>query len=150
MNIEPITITFTPTLEFLKDIAITAAEGGIQYWAYLETYKWRDVTKASAEEHITFESGIQRKITVETAWTELPFPELKLFKHEDCGEEAEGTATLYTVTPETIRKGLELAIQRPGSLIDLALVIANDSSGLDAGDADNIVQLGLFGEIVYG
>jgi hypothetical protein len=129
--IDPVVVHITPTLEFLRDIVITALEGGIGYWACAEKYRWS-------------EDGTLEKM--------LPFPEVVLVPDED-PDDFPKTA----ITPEIIRKGLQLAltpgIMHPGSNTvrsTMSALMEMDAGAIDTDAADNIVQLGMFGKLVFG
>lgn len=120
----------TSRQEFLRDIAITAVEGGIGYWASFVKYKW-------------FET--------ESIDNLLPFPVIRIVPAEDPDDFDE-----CDITAATISWGLALAGVREIDLRDeyrgtiLTATVMNDASNIDADIADCIVQLGLFGEIVFG
>lgn len=63
--------------------------------------------------------------------------------------ELDDGATPLTIDITTITKGLSLYAERYGLGL-LQGVVDEDDGDFDAGDADVIVQLGLFGEVVYG
>lgn len=124
--------TFTIDVEVtagqLGNIFTTALEGGIDYWSVCDEYRWEN----------------------------LP-PEKWYAKiREDDDESKE-----HTVTIDTIREGLVRLSRREAkcnlngqadALKRLALGILRNPEDYDydAGAADNIVQAGLFNEIVYG
>lgn len=121
--------------EFIRDIAITAVESGydgIGYWASCRKYKWSSVTPASLD-HM------------------LKFPEIRITPAEDPEDFKD-----QNITAATIRKGLRLIVDGTVKVReDLFKAIAlanreNDGGHIDADCADVIVQVGLFGEIVYG
>lgn len=145
-----ISVEVEPSLELLKDIAITAVEGGIGYWANCQEYKWRETT-VQAIARMTAELGappepddIERK--------DLPFPVLVIEPRNELSE-----FSVTTVTPELVAKGLQVALTRgAGTCVGIVLrgsvleaVVLNDASNLDADDCDNIIQLGMFENIVY-
>jgi hypothetical protein len=113
--------------EFLRDIAITAVEGGIGYWARIRRYRWGTLDNM------------------------LPFPEVRIVPAE-----APVYFTECDITRETIEKGLA-KLNDPAVLIGanlrgtlLAAAAELDAGNIDADGADAIVQLGLFGELVFG
>lgn len=99
------------TTEQLKDIVITACEGGVNYWGKVRFYD-PDNGKAVLVEY---------------------------------GDEDTPIAT-HTINTSTIRKGLRLALESEHE--NIRFIAVRDI--LDADEADIIVQLGLFGELVYG
>lgn len=123
--IDPISIQIVPTMSLLGDTAQIAVEGGINYWAQAIKYKWEG----------------------------LPFPELVIVNISEPDEEPMGD---ITITPEMIRKGMQLAMT-PGILHPesntfrsvYSALTEQDSSYLDADAADNVLQLGIFGKLVY-
>lgn len=119
------TTTRTPEhTEFLIDILNAAAEGGVNYWANLRGYRW-DLTKHSVED-----VGME----VQDIDNEL--------------------GDWYKVSLETIEVGIErflnLSSIDPDIRSDLEESVRNlDATNIDADAADAIVQVALFGEIVY-
>lgn len=113
----------------LRDIAITAIEGGVGYWADIVRYRW-----STGEEPLTEHM--------------LEFPEIVLQPLEEDDE--------LTVTQRTIQHGLALILEgkvwlRPDLYSAIVKGSAeNDASYIDAEGADCIVQLGLFDALVYG
>ncbi|MFN8758834.1 MAG: hypothetical protein ACK5XA_08500 [Tagaea sp.] len=118
----PITITVSHTVsdQTIRDIKTTAAEGGIDYWSEIEKYD--------------FDAGVLKVIT-------------------DDPIEGDGDK-VYDVTDDVIKLGIERALaESKGRDWESAIrrgVAADDAGEIDAEAADVIVQLGLFGEIVYG
>lgn len=106
--------------EFLKDVLITAVEGGINYWASVDDYEPYKGTVTIIEE----EEGAPFKVTM-----------------------------------DTVAKGIGIARkERIGSMIGLEYVkqfwLADETNGedgdYDADIADQIIQLAIFGKVVYG
>ena len=133
--------------ELLKDLFVTAIEGGINYWANVTAYKH------SIEEWFA---------TIET---------------DDISENANGLTdddemVTLRIDENTILKGIELFAKElerddiqdwdEGSehaqmaRYSAALISSNgavnlfDAYGYDVIGADCIVQMGLFGEVIYG
>jgi len=112
-------------IEFYKDILVTAAAGGVSYWATV----WRDDT-------------------------DLDAGRLVIFDRED--EES----TRYEVTVEDIARGVELVLHDVNRKLRyipeshrrwIAEGDADDDAGMiDADGADIIVQLAVFGRVIYG
>lgn len=111
------------------DIAITAAEGGINYWATIDTYRWRDWAD---EEDLPEDLCL-----VAISWDDPEDPKRR--RHA-------------AITPERIRDGLECGLRaRLPSLTALLVVPREDWTGeIDADAADAIIQYSLFGELIYG
>jgi hypothetical protein len=107
------------TTEEAGDIAITAAEGGINYWARVRRYDWE-------------------------RWDgkgDMP-ADFIFYTIEDIEEARLGR---FNVTVKTIKTGYRLMIKAGYNLYD-----PDDPAGMDAGEADMVVQFGLFGKVVYG
>lgn len=125
--------------EFLADVITTAVEGGTGYWAAVTHYQYEY-------------DGILC---------------LAVGKGAEGPRKGEGTrATIvdeddgatHEITVETIARGIGLIARgecQYATAEDYVRRIAaasreNDAGEIDAGDADNIVQAGLFGKLVYG
>ena len=133
--------------ELLKDLFVTAIEGGIDYWSRLTAYKH------SIDDWFA---------TIET---------------DDISENANGLTdgdelVLLRIDEDTIMKGIELfakELERDDvqdwneesehaqmARYSAALISSNgavnlfDAYGYDVIGADCIVQMGLFGEVIYG
>lgn len=108
--------------EFLTGILSTAAEGGINYWAGVGAYKWDGPATLRRIELVELEEDPNDP------------------KHQ------------HTVTLDTIERGLGLLRQVAPAKKDLFLADQTDGQcgDFDAADADAIVQVALFGELVYG
>jgi hypothetical protein len=134
--------------ELLKDLFTTAIEGGIDYWSRLTAYKH------SIEDWFA---------TIET---------------DDISENANGLTdgdelVLLRIDESTILKGIKLFAKETDSdredknihpdsshaniarfckeLIDSSGAVNKfDDWGYDCCDADAVVQMGLFGEVIYG
>ena len=110
------------------DIAITAAEGGIGYWSVILRYdygRWCDEESSGCSE----------------------VPEDFVFY--TIRDEA-GMPGLYDITPALIRRGIQLAVSTGGLRADLLEQLHGDFDEIDSEVADCVVQLGCFGEVVYG
>lgn len=116
--------------EFLKDVLITAVEGGINYWAQVSNYDpdAGTVTVWESEEAI-----------------------------RDGGDIYPDTYSPHRVTIDTIAHGIAVLLeQRKGhdpKNYWHQFVIANrtnsEDGDYDAGIADDILQAGIFGSVVY-
>jgi len=137
------------------DIAITAAEGGIGYWSQILVY-------------------------VPTAWMNWDTGETQQVKRDfvfyRIAESYDGTdgyawddaGLCHNVTPEVIQRGVNLYLHgtndgpilygedapasirgqvnfKPRPFADM-----DDLSAMDSDEADIVIQLGLFGKLVYG
>lgn len=120
--------------ELLRDVAVCAVEGGINYWARVRRYKWSSVSPASLD-HM------------------LPFPVIEISPAEDPDD-----FEPCKIGEQIIVKGLRMICSAEGKeLINaenrkmiLEANIDNDASNIDADLADAIVQVGLFGKLVFG
>lgn len=123
--------------DFLATIVTTAVEGGINYWSHVSGYRWgyRSLGQSDGQPlpadvqpyaecvvHVDDEDGEPLDLNIDVAARGL-----RLIR--------EGKVSLN----ESIRRGIMLADRTNG-----------DDGDIDAGDADCIVQAGLFREIVYG
>jgi hypothetical protein len=115
--------------EFLKDLIITAVEGGIGYWAEVRRYNPDEgtVEVRPQDECATEDPNPWRTVTVATI-------------AKGIGRIDRGDCT-FGGEPWAFGKshGRVMVASR-----------ANDAGLLDADDADNILQAALFGDIVYG
>ncbi len=110
--------------DFLSCVLVTAVEGGVNYWAEVRNYHW-EVDKQN-----NFLSAVVEIKTNESEW--------------------------QTLNLDLIRKGIE-KIQNNEVNINKDILesivtgnLTNDASEIDSDGADCIVQVVLFGEIVYG
>jgi hypothetical protein len=124
------------TDQFVHDIFVTALEGGINYWAGIRSYHWTN----------------DRGETPDLAGFYA-----KLFDVDNDNRK-------LTINRETIVRGLRTMLHgRPGAGkvrgvaptgtmrgMVAAAVVEQDAGLIDASLADCIVQMGLFGELVYG
>lgn len=126
---DPVTITVTlpVSAEFVHDVFVTACEGGINYWAEVDQYHWSDGN--GNDDLFGFFAVI----------------------HD--GEDP----TKFRVDASVIANGLQRVSAGPVEHLGEGLranivkaTIAGDAGEIDANDADTIVQVGLFGRIIYG
>jgi hypothetical protein len=108
------------------DIYTTALEGGIGYWAIADEYKWQYLYE-------DWENDIVHPLEPDQVLVVLSDTEDDDFKDEQ-------------LTPAKIRAGVKLLIEKYPHMYQ----ILDDQFHVDADGADAVVQLGLFGEIVYG
>lgn len=119
--------------EDIQDLVSTALCGGIGYWAKLDNTT-EDFENAPSEECI--DETVARLL--------MEGKSIKLLDEED--------GTEYDWTLEKLLKGLELTLgsvygRVNGPMMENGTI---DMTRVDAEVADVIVQMGLFGEIVYG
>jgi hypothetical protein len=132
------TLVFTPERKALHGIFVTALEGGIGYWSTATSYKWSN--EDGEDDLLGFHADI--------------------FETEEVDEEDGEAAVIPTrrIDAQVVARGLiALATSKRGPFRNLCIRIllggqtADDALGeCDADAADAIVQMGLFGEIVYG
>jgi hypothetical protein len=108
------------------NIYTTALEGGIGYWAIADEYKWQYLYE-------DWENDIVHPLEPDQVLVVLSDTEDDDFKDEQ-------------LTPAKIRAGVKLLIEKYPHMYQ----ILDDQFHVDADGADAVVQLGLFGEIVYG
>jgi hypothetical protein len=108
-------------------IYTTALEGGIGYWAIADEYKWQYL-------YDDWENDIVHPLEPDQVLVVLSDTEDDDFKDEQ-------------LTPAKIRAGVKLLIEKYPHMYQ---IINDNEFHVDADGADAVVQLGLFGEIVYG
>ncbi len=130
-----ITVKYEIPEQLIRDIIITACEGGIGYWSQLESYDGpaiADGVEGSLPLRIREieEEGWDESTTVYGPWRDLGIPE--------------------------VIAGLQKMVQEWPDRLDtqrMMQAIANYDSGnydFDAGDADSVIQHALLGELTYG
>jgi hypothetical protein len=132
-----ITAATTPYDQFLVDVFTTALEGGIGYWSHCTAYHWlADDTADCAADHTGFYADI-----------------VKLYVSDDSDDSGSGAS--HRIDRKVIAKGYTLASTtwrdryRWSSGKPPLVVTDGTDWDFDAGDADAIVQLGLFGDVAY-
>lgn len=117
--------------ELYASIITTAVEGGINYWARVGDYEW------SFKWH-----GDDKDDASVTVY--------------EYGDDTE-PASVHKVTTDTIAHAFTVLKKGPVKYLGeatrkryIGAQFVPDEADLDAGDADNILQIGLFGELVYG
>ena len=108
-------------------IYTTALEGGIGYWAIADEYKWQYLYE-------DWENDIVHPLEPDQVLVVLSDTEDDHFKDEQ-------------LTPAKIRAGVKLLIEKYPHMYQ---ILDDNEFHVDADGADAVVQLGLFGEIVYG
>lgn len=112
-------------------IAITAAEGGIGYWSVIigryEYQRWSP-------------DGLPENINVADTFVFYTIAD---------SEDPDGER--WQVTPAVIRKGIELFLAGvPGNFERRQFDDPFELDMMDSAEADSVIQLGLFGKLVYG
>lgn len=117
--------------QYLLDIFTTAMEGGIGYWSQAHSYHWYFKDEIRGEDYLGFYADIM-DVEDDDATTTMRIDRGVIIKGYNLG------ATEW-------RNKLRWSTEPP------PLVITDDTDwDFDAGDADMIVQLGLFGDVLYG
>jgi hypothetical protein len=113
------------------DLFVTALEGGIGYWSACRSYRWSKGGDGITEDPTGFRAEV-------VDWVD-------------------GDGTELVIDRAVIARGYSLATGEWRDRLAWSsgekppLVVTPDTEwDYDAGDADCIVQLGLFGEVVYG
>lgn len=115
--------------EFLRDVFVTACEGGINYWAFVQEYSWSDLDRYYArildaeDEYVVNRALINRGLRRIHRAAERP------------PVEGKRTSVPY-LSHSTARRISQMLRVR-------------DAGELDADDADVVVQVGLFNEVRY-
>ncbi len=120
------------TKEFTAGIIEDAVESGIGYWAQIDSYHWTDPELRKGDT----EYSVMAHIT-------------------EIGDGDSGTK--YVINHSIIKRAFRRLIKDvPGlhpqiraRIYSQSLVESRDAE-IDAGDADILVQIGLFGEVKYG
>jgi hypothetical protein len=122
--------------ELLHGIFVTALEGGIGYWSRCDKYRW-SIGDGEVEDLEGFEAVVREM--------------------DDDGEEGPE----LTINREVVLRGLKALAEGTATwggrelhpnyrAKALVWLTAPASADIDANDADNIVQAGLFGDVRYG
>jgi hypothetical protein len=137
MTVRPVTRT-AERAAFLGDIITGAVEGGIGYWSQTSQYQY----EMDGEIHRCVGRLIEGGETRAT---------IHVVNDDETGYEDEG----LTLDLDAVERGLKLIREGGVKLTPrhrntlLAADRGNEADRLDALDCDIIVQLGLFGELVY-
>jgi len=116
-----VTTTLHLTDEFVRDVFNNAIEGGVNYWCRVTEYHWEDPDPAAVH-----------AVVVET----------EVYDHEP---------ETHRITLATVVTGIERILAKPQLRTGLvANIFAMDAGDIDADDADVIVQMGLFDQVIYG
>jgi hypothetical protein len=109
---------------------ITALEGGVSYWSVAS-----DIVR-HADNDLWYVSYVLTEADDDTA---------------DCSADgATGPCAGHRVDPDVVARGIGLLTSRTDCAPRLRLANReNDAGEIDAGDADAIVQFGIFGTTIY-
>jgi hypothetical protein len=113
--------------EFYDDILITAVEGGIGYWCVGRNYQWSDEDQTTIEVHEEEQSG-----DIDLGWIALD--RAKIRHAVAVIMDRSNDLDLH----ESYRQRISEAYRE------------NDAGEIDADDADVIVQVAVFGNVIYG
>jgi hypothetical protein len=121
------------------DIAITAAEGGIGYWSVIDKYefdRWCPTTDSYAGDCI--------EVPEDFVFYTITYPDYAgPTTSEECLRKAD-------ITPALIRRGIQIALSTGGLRSDLLEQLHGPFDEIDSDVADCVIQLGCFGELVFG
>lgn len=130
--------------QFLWDIMTTALEGGVGYWSVadeIDAHRPEDVFDWHYNSYVLYcTDGGKEPV--------------------DCGNGTDDPCKGHKVTPETVAKGLGLGTLNEEKGKDIGwhysrrkhVITANrenEAGDIDADDADCIVQLGVFGRVIF-
>lgn len=118
---------------FLRDVFVTACEGGINYWAYVQEYAWPDLDRYYALVLDTVEQT-PVPLRIDRALINRGLRRIhRAAERQPVGE----NATSVKYLSHSCAKRISLALR------------IRDAGEIDADDADVIVQVGLFNEVRY-
>lgn len=114
--------------QFLNDVICTAVEGGIGYWSQVSNYRWGDEIETTVRVHELDDDGTPDAIGV-------------------------------PITPAKVEEAIALILTKDSQYDYIhprvrsqifAASVENDAGDIDADLADIIIQVAMFGKIVYG
>lgn len=111
--------------QFLDDIICTAVEGGINYWGYVSHYTWSDDSETSVKVHDFMEED-----------------SVPVLVNRESIENAIKKISKMDTPIEYLHPSIRTEIYKA--------YLDNDAGDIDAGLADIIVQVSMFGKVVYG
>ena len=128
---------------FVHQTFTTAMEGGVNYWASVENYRWalRDASGALVKDSFGDPCEDFTGFTATLLDNEDEDAEPRVVNREVIERGIRAIANGTARTNAKLRKEMLVASNAPEMVGDL---------DLDAADADCIVQAGLFGEVIYG
>lgn len=113
-------------LQFLQDVLTTAIEGGVNYWATVTEYRWEHLPVGDAFAVLFDTEGDNEKHRVDV---DVVAKGIGVLTGARTGDRWKGTYWQQFVAANRTN---------------------GDQGDYDADIADQIVQAGLFGEVVYG
>lgn len=154
--------------QLLLDLFTTALEGGINYWSVCHTYHWSN--EDGSEDHQGFYADVSDSDEYAEYLQAVKAQEDALARRqtetfEEAFDRISGKTRApavpvlktYRINRTTMAQGYRLATTLWRDRISWSsgekppLVVGPETDwDYDAGDADMIVQLGLFGAVVYG
>jgi hypothetical protein len=132
------------------DLIIAAVEGGINHWSHVSDYRWGDPNLGHSDRR---------------PWSEGDTPYASVTVHEDEGDEKVvyvGVAKMVEVIRKVVAGDVEPFYNRGYSQtlrerlialldqLEQGVPYSETDFDSDADDADNLMQLAVLGEIVYG
>jgi hypothetical protein len=121
------------------DVAITAAEGGIGYWSVIDKYKW---TRWVNDEE-SFGPG-SLEVPEDFVFYTITYADYAgPMTSEECQRSVD-------ITPALIRRGIQLFLTGAGNFEGRMFDDMDDFAAMDSNEADCVIQLGCFGEVIYG
>lgn len=139
--------------EFLSDIIVTAVEGGIGYWSQTEQYQYVDCDNEDGHDPLHVVVGEPRSTHTynpncyQTRATIIDAVATAELEPSGCFE-VKYDITLDKIA-EAIQKIAQWEAEGLGWKQTMDAVRIGDAGMIDAGDADNIVQVACFGDVVY-
>lgn len=143
----------SPRDQLLFDTFVTAMEGGIGYWSYCEKYHWMFPVAQPAEVDMSAVKEMGLAALVVAAVSRYGEDDVLGFYAEIVEEEEDKK---HRIDRTVMERGLKLAATTWRDKLHWSdgkppLVVTEDTDWVpDAGDADMVVQLGLFGDVIYG
>lgn len=125
-------------------IAITAAEGGIGYWAVLDQYSPRRWCRGDDFEPVAVPEDYVFYTIVGGAEGAEGLDDLR----DDCV--ALDVDMDLQVTPRLIARGIQLFLSGAPGFEARPFADMDDLAAMDSVEADCVIQLGVFGTLVYG
>jgi hypothetical protein len=114
------------------DIAITAAEGGIGYWSVIDHYDWRGWSEP------------------DDSLGNIDVPDCFVFYTITVLDGDDDGWTCFDITPDLIRRGIHLFLGGANNFEGRDFADMDELAAMDSDEADCVIQLGCFGELVYG
>jgi hypothetical protein len=128
---EPLSINMPVAYEMIKNVIVTAIEGGSNYWYKIPDHSY-DVIK-SIEPDQPISVGLARAVMIHNIDIDI--------------EDIENDETVGTLSYNKIKERLKVAYEDEDVMRNLMAFISDD---YDADNADVVFQYLVMGEIVYG